>query len=137
MHIKPIARLLYGIFGALFLIAGVTVLLLRTVLLPDALRNIVIDFGRGDPTTLHIIQEFGSMLVFAGLITFWFIRHYEHSKAFHWAMTVFWGLIAFVHWFNVGGPLRSVRSPMINTIPFILFLLVGLVRRYSEGKSTP
>lgn len=136
MTIKPIAKILYGFFGALFVIVGVAVLLLRTVLLPDALRNIIMDVGHGDSNTLHIIQEFGSLLVFAGLISFWFVRHYERSKAFHWAMTAFWVLFALAHWFPAGGEsLRSVRGPMIDTVPFILFLAVGMLRAYSEDKA--
>ena len=132
MNIKAIAKFLYGFFGVVFLLTGVSVLLLRTGLLPDVVKNIVINVGHGDLNALHILQEFGSLLVFAGLITFWFIRHYEHSKPFHWAMTTFWGLLALAHWFDVRGPFQSALGPMINTIPFILFLLVGLLRKTAE-----
>ena len=109
MNIRPIAKSVYGFFGATFLIVGITVLLLRTGLLPGVVRDFVMGVGNGDSNTLHIIQEFGSLLVFTGLISFWFIRHYERSKVFHWAMTTFWALFALVHWFNVGGPLESIR----------------------------
>lgn len=134
MNIKAIAKSLYGFFGAVFLIAGAGVLLLRTGLLPDAVTQIVINVGHGDLNALHILQEFSSILVFAGLITFWFIRHYEQSQPFHWAMTTFWGLLALAHWFDVRGPFQSIRGPIINTIPFILFVSVGLLRHHSEGK---
>ena len=134
MNIKAIAKVLYFLFGAIFLIAGASVLLLRTGLLPHAVTKIVINVGQGDPNALHILQEFGSILVFVGLITFWFIRHYEQSRPFHWAMTTFWGLLALAHWFDVRGPFQSIRGPIINTIPFILFVLVGLLRNNSEGK---
>ena len=134
MNIKAIAKLLYGFFGVLFLIAGASVILLHTGLLPDAVKNIIINFGHGDSNTLHIIQEFGSLLVFAGLITFWFIRHYEQSKPFHWALTTFWALFALAHWFDARGFSQSVRGPMINTLPFILFVLVGLLRSTSRSE---
>jgi hypothetical protein len=83
------------------------------------------------------MQEFGSLLVFAGLITFWFIRHYEHSRTFHWAMTAFWGLLALIHWIDVRGSWQSVVGPAINTIPLVLFVAVGLLRLRSEGKAQP
>ena len=135
MNTKTLAQFLYSFFGAVFMLVGVSVLLLRTALLPDAVRSIVVSIGHDDSNTLHIMQELGSLLVFAGLIMFWFVRYYEQSKFFHWAMTAFWGLFALVHWFDVGGQLRSVRGPMINTIPVILFLLVGLLRDGSERRT--
>jgi hypothetical protein len=136
MTIKAIAKFLYGLFGAIFLIAGVSVLLLGTGLLPEAVKNIIINVSQDNAGTLHIIQEFGSILVFAGLITFWFIRHYEQSRFFHWAMTIFWGLLALVHWFDARGSFPSdLTGPMINTVPFVLFMLVGLFRRRFEGRS--
>jgi uncharacterized membrane protein len=82
------------------------------------------------------MQEFGSLLVFVALMSFWFIRHYEQSRSFHWAMTVFWGLMALIHWFDIKGPWTSVIGPLINTIPLALFLVVGLLRERSE-KTAP
>ncbi len=134
MSIRPIAKFLYGFVAAVFLIGGATVLLLRTDLLPAAVRNIVMNVAHDDMNTAHIIQEFASMLIFAGLISVWFIRHYEQSKFFHWAMTAFWALFSLVHWFYVGGPVKSVSGPMINTIPFVLFAVVGLLRHSSEKR---
>jgi hypothetical protein len=135
MNIKIIANSLYGFFGTVFLVVGAGVLLLPTGLLPDTVENIIVNFGHGDLNTLHIIQELGSILVFVGLITFWFIRHYEHSVPFHWAMTTFWGLFALAHWFDVSGSFRSGIGQMINTIPFILFVLVGLLRKRREVRA--
>src|SRR5262245_56291566 len=96
---RVLAKTCYGVFGTLFLAAGASVLLVNTGLLPDALRDAVGEESRGDLHMLHVMQEFGSLLVFAGLITFWFLRHYAQSQPFHWAMTAFWGLLALVHWF--------------------------------------
>ncbi len=135
MKIEVIAKFVYGFFGAVFLIVGATVMLLHTGLLPENIKNIVIDFARGDSNSLHLIQELSSILVFSGLITFWFIRHYEHSKAYHWAMTTFWALFALAHWFDGSEGPRSVAGPLINTIPFTVFLLIGLFRRNSDARN--
>src|SRR5437773_6447387 len=134
MNIKALAKLLYGFFGALFLLAGASVSLLHTGLLPEAVKNLIINVAHGDANTLHITQEFGSLLVFAGLITFWFIRHYEQSKPFHWALTTFWCLFALAHWFDARGAFHTALGPMINTIPLILFVLVGLLRSTSRSE---
>src|SRR5216683_217969 len=128
MVTRALAKSLYGLFGALYLAAGVSVLLLGTGLLPDAVRDFILSLGQDNPNTLHIMQEFGSILVFVGLITFWFIGHYEESRPFHWAMTAFWGLFALVHWCDVRGSFRFAIGPLINTVPFGVFVAVGLLR---------
>lgn len=132
MNSKTIVQSLYGFFAAIFLIAGASVLAERTGLLPDAVRNVVLDIADGDFNAVHLLQEFGSMLVFAGLISIWFMRRYEESKFFHWAMTTFWALFAFAHWFDPRGTLESVVGPAIDTIPFVLFLITGLLRNNSR-----
>jgi hypothetical protein len=132
-----LAKSLYVLLGGLFLAAGVSVLLLGTGLLPAPVRDILLDVGRHDENTLHIMQEFASLLVFAGLMTFWFVHHYDQSRPFHWAMTLFWGLIALVHWFDVRGGFEYGLGQVINSIPFGLFLAVGLLRQRTEGKACP
>jgi hypothetical protein len=126
-------RSVYGLVSVLYLVAGVSVLLLGTGLLPDAVRDLIVSLGHDDGNTLHIMQEFSSMLVFAGLITFWFLWHYDQSWFFHWAMTVFWGLFALVHWFDIRGSFRFDLGAVINTVPASLFVVVGLLRQRSEG----
>jgi hypothetical protein len=128
MKIRAIAKILYGLVGVSLLGIGVTVSLLRTGLLPDAVQNFGVKFTDGNPNALHITQEFGALMMFAGLITFWFIRHYERSKAFHWAMTIFWAFIALAHF----GATHRLPGPIVNSVPFVLFAVVGLVRWRSE-----
>jgi hypothetical protein len=130
---RVLAQSLYGLFGALYLVAGMSVLLLGTDLLPDTLRDHIESIGRHNSNTLHIMQEFGSILVFVGLITLWFMWHYEQSRPFHWAMTAFWALFALVHWIDVRGSFQFGIGQVINTVPVSLFLLVGLLRQRSEG----
>lgn len=135
MKINTIAKLVYGFFAAAFLIVGLTVVASDTGFLPEPLKRAVMEVGHGDANALHITQEFGAFLVFIGLITLWFMRHYDQSQTFHWAMTIAWGLIALAHWFDVRGSRNSVIGPIINSIPFILFTALGLLRRKSEGQA--
>jgi hypothetical protein len=130
---RVLAKSCYALFGTGLLVAGASALLVGSGLLPDAHRDAVVAESRGNRHTLHVGQEFGSALVFAGLITFWFLRHYEQSRPFHWAMTIFWGLFALVHWFDVRGPAPSAAGPLVTTIPFLLFVSVGLLRTAVEG----
>lgn len=127
MNVKPIVKAVYVLFGALFLAVGAGVMLLDTGLLPGGARAVALRVARGDLNTLHIIQEYGAILVFVGLITLWFARRYELSRPFHWAMTASWALHALAHWFDVRGA-RSLAGPLVNSVPFALFLTLGLLR---------
>ena len=137
MAIKLLARALYALAGLLYLAAGASALLLGTGLLPDMVKEMIIDVSRDNLNAQHIIQEFGSLLIFVGLITFWFAWNYDKSLPFHWAMTLFWGLFAVIHWFDIRGRVESAAGPLINTIPFVLFLLVGLLRLKEKAGATP
>jgi hydrogenase-4 membrane subunit HyfE len=133
MNVKAIAGILYGLFAASSLIVGASVLLLDTGLLPEVVSRAVSNAAHGDARALHIIQEFGAFLVFAGLIAFWFARHYDQSRFFHWALTFAFALVALAHWFDVRGA-HSKLGPLVNSVPFALFLLVGLLRLSSDRK---
>jgi hypothetical protein len=108
-------------------------LLFRTGLLPNELEIALFDIAHRDLQAVHISQEFATLLVFAGLITFWFVRHYEQSLFFHWAMTIFWALFGLIHWFDVRGPIDFHPGVLINVIPFVLFLSVGIFTTNSQG----
>ena len=135
MITRVLAKSLYGLVAVLFLGAGAAVLLLGTGLLPAPVRDAIHGLAGDDGNTLHIVQEYGCLLVFIGLITLWFLWHYDASRAFHWAMTAFWGLIALVHWFDIRGRGDDVVGPLINTVPFALFLAVGLLREATRGRA--
>jgi len=135
MITRMLAKSLYGLVGATFLVVGASILLLGTGLLPEPLKKFIVDIGHGDGYALHLMQELSSLLVFAGLITFWFLKHYEQSRPFHWAMTVFWGLIALVHWVDVRGSFEAGIGQVINTIPFALFVVVGLLRHRTNEQA--
>lgn len=135
MKIDAIAKVVYGFFATAFLLVGITAFAAGTGLLPEPLHGVAMEVGHGDANVLHIIQEFGAFLVFMGLITFWFMRRYAQSHTFHWSMTIAWGLIALVHWFDVRGSRNSGIGPIINSIPFILFAALGLLRWKSEGQA--
>ena len=135
MTTRLVAKGIYALVGAAFLAAGAATLLVNTGLLPGSVRNVVVRFSQDNPVMLHILQEFGSVLVLLGLLTFWFIRHYEQSLFFHWAMTAYWAIMALIHWFHVASPEVSVVGGLINTIPFAMFLAIGLLRLANEGPS--
>ncbi len=127
MNIHSIAKFLYGLFGSAFIVVGLSVAMFKSGLLTGWAEQTIVKVADNNLNGIHLIQELGSLLVFAGLITFWFVKNYEQSIGFHWALTAFWALFALAHWFDVRG-MRSINGPIINSIPFALFLTVGLFR---------
>ena len=126
----------YGVMGAAFLAAGISTLLVNTGLLPDAVREVIAaQFAQNNLGFLHIIQELGSLLVLTGLVTLWCVWNYEQSRAIHWMLTLYWAIMALIHWFNVASPTVSVASGLINTIPVAVFLALGVMRGAREGRS--
>ena len=131
--LRTITRSLYALVGAAFLLGGSAVLLLGTGLLPGPLKDAILAIGEDNTNTLHLMQEYASLLVLVALLTFWFLRHYEQRRAFHWAMTAFWGIIALIHWFDPRGRFHSGLGEAVTSVPFLLFLVVGLLREKREA----
>jgi hypothetical protein len=129
---KLLAQTCYGLFALIFLAAGASVLVL-----PEPMKQAILEESHGDLNVLHILQELGSTLVFMGLTSFWFIRHYEVSQVFHWSMTAFWALIALVHWFDVRGGSASTGESLVIAIPLVLFLAIGVLRIASQCCPSP
>jgi hypothetical protein len=135
--VRLLTRSLYALLGAIFLLAGTSVLLLGTGLLPAAVKDFILSVGENNRNTLHLMQEYATLLVLVALLTFWFVNHYEQSRAFHWAMTTFWGVIALVHWFDPYGTFHYGLGEAITSIPFLLFVLLGLLRVKVDGRTRP
>ena len=113
---------------ALVVVVAISLSLLGTGLLPGPLKDAILAIGEDNTNTLHLMQEYAALLVLVALLTFWFLRQYERSRAFHWAMTAFWGIIALIHWFDPRGHFHSGLGEAITSIPFLLFVLMGLLR---------
>jgi hypothetical protein len=135
MSIRLLAKSLYALLAVVFLLGGTAVLLLGTGLLPTPVKDVILSIGENNLNTLHLMQEYATLLVLIGLLTFWFIKHYGESRAFHWVMTAFWGLIALIHWFDPNGRLHYGLGEALNSIPFLLFVLLGLLREKAERRS--
>jgi hypothetical protein len=128
--VDAVTRILYVLLGGFYLLLGIIVLLLGTGLLPTWVHDWIFEIGHGNPDTMHLIQEMGTLWVLVGLLLIWFAWHYDQSIQFHWAMTLYLSLDAFIHWFSAYGKFENEPRALINAIPFFLFLVLGLLRRY-------
>jgi hypothetical protein len=129
MNPKFLSQALYVLFGVVYLVAGTSVLLFKTSILPPTIAHIVAEVTHHDPHTLHIAQEFGTHMIVLGLVTLWFVGHTDQSRLFHLAMTLGLGLFALIHWLDVRGTAESIKGPALTTVPFALWAVVGVLRR--------
>jgi hypothetical protein len=113
---------------------GAGVLLAGTGLFP-ALQKSLLEKAQGNLDFVHILQEFATLLVFAGVITLWFVRQYDLSMALHWALTLFFALLALVHWFDVRGRSGFASGDLVIGIPFFWFAVLGVLRGSAAQKS--
>lgn len=130
--VSVLTRAVYVLMGVLALLIGVIPLLTGTGLLPDPVRALVFEFGANDPVGIHVVQEMATLYVLLGVMLLWFARHYEQSMRFHWLMT-FWALLLFwVHWFSADGTFNNEPAVIIDAIPFVVLLALGLLRRRGD-----
>src|SRR5262245_26013127 len=126
--IHTITKGLYAMTGLFFLTIGMGLVSYRTGLLPSSIQAQIFEAAEHNVYSLHLLQEFGSLMVFAGLISFWFVKEYGNSNGFHWLMTIYWALMSAIHWADVRPSEGSITGPIINTIPVTLYLITGLMR---------
>ena len=89
-------------------------------LAPDASQSFVIG---------HLLREQGAAGVFIGLMFFWCIFNEDRRTAVHYFLTLFAFLVAAIHWFDFFGGHLSWKSPLYNSIPFLILLLMALINR--------
>ena len=124
-----VTRGVYVLAAGFYLLLGIVVILVGTGLLPVWVHDRIFEIGQNNPFTMHLIQETGTIWVLVGMLLVWFTVHYEQSTKFHWAMTFYLLLDAWVHWFSAYGKFENEPRAIINAIPFALFLVLGLLRR--------
>ena len=125
--VKLLAQLSYVVVGAAMFLFGAAVLLAGAGALPG-LQSSLLEEAKGNLDFVHVLQEFATLLVFAGLVTLWFVCRYDDSMVFHWAMTLFFALLAIVHWFDVRGRSDFAAGDLVIGIPFLWFAAVGALR---------
>jgi hypothetical protein len=120
MKMKKVNQIAYGLYGALAILLGVAVLLFPSVLTSDAERT-------GE--LIHILREEGAAGVFIGLMSIWCIFNYEKRTAVHCFLIVYAFLMAAIHWFEYLIGHRHLVSPLLNSVPFAVFVLMALLSR--------
>ena len=133
--VEILTKAVYWIAAVFFLSLGAAVLVVGTGILPGWLHDQIFAIGQNNPLMMHLIQETGTLWILVGMLFVWAARHYAQSAGFHWAVTFYWALDAWVHWFNAYGQFENEPRALYNAIPFVLFLTLGLLRTRVRGRT--
>lgn len=121
---KKINSVIYGLFGAGAILYGATALLFPAALLSGAAQSVGL---------AHILREQGAAGVFIGLMAFWCIFNYERRRGVHYCLMVFAFLLAAIHWFYYFAGHLPWMSPLYNSVPFLVLLIMAVFSRTRES----
>ena len=121
---KKANLVIYGLFGAGALAYGVVNLLFPAFLVPEIVGSFVLS---------HILREQAAMAIFIGCMSLWCIFNYERRLAVHYFLILFAFLLAAIHWFDyLSGHLNWI-SPLYNTVPLIILVVMAIGMRSVPG----
>lgn len=119
---KNIHVAIYGLIGAGLILLGSIGFLLPFGVLPEVAETF-------DAEGLHVVQEAGSAAIALGLLAVWCAFNYSKAGAAHWILTVYFLLIAALHWIDCLHNQRPLISAVLNTVPAATLIVMGFLRR--------
>lgn len=122
---KTANRIIYGLFGAVALLYSVATLVSPGVLESEAAQSVRVT---------HLMREQGAAGVFIGLMAFWCAVNYERRQSVHYLLMVFALLLAAIHWVDYFSGNIGWLSPVYNSVPFAVLLIMAVV---SRGRHAP
>jgi hypothetical protein len=119
---KKLNTIIYGVFGALALAYGLGALIRPEAIVPEATQFPI----------SHLVREQGAAGVFIGLMLVWCIFNEERRAVVHYFLMVFAFLLAAIHWVDFLTGHISWKSPIYNTAPFLILLLMAVINRVAS-----
>jgi hypothetical protein len=120
---RKVNLVIYGAFGTGAIVYGIAALLF-----PAALESNAVQSWR----FAHILREQGAAAIFVGLMSFWCIFNNERRRAVHYFLMAFALLLAVIHWHDYFSGNLKWKSPIINTVPFVVLLIMAILSRSRE-----
>ena len=134
MTLNKTTRVAYCLLGILYVLVGVGSMLLPTGWLPESLAGKLLAGETLSPFGAHLLQEFGTVVLALGFVFLWCASREEYSRSLHWAITFYLSLDALIHWVGPQGLIGSWSRGIINSIPFAVMLLLGLLQLRAPGR---
>ena len=134
MILNTASRIVYGLFGILYLLVGTGSMLMPTGWLPQSLVGEFLTSEMQSPFVGHLLQEFGTVVLALGFAFLWYAKRREQSLSFHWAMTFYFSLDSLIHWIGPDGIIGSWSRGLFNTAPLAVMLMLGLLQLRASGR---
>ena len=139
MLLRALTKGVYAVLGVLYVLAGVGAMVLPLGWIssgwagPDA----VAPYAAAAPESYlnHLTQEFGTLAIAVGFVFLWQARQVQHSRSLHWLLTLYLMLDASIHWVGPQGLIGSLQRGVINSIPPLVFLVLGLLWRRGDRRT--
>ena len=141
VNLRLIIRVVYALLGVLWLLVGIGAMVLplgwvsASWVGPDAVQ-----YETAAPASYlnHLTQEFGTLAIAVAFAFLWQGSRSEPSRSLHWLLTVYLMLDSLIHWVGPQGLIGSLQRGVINSIPPLVFLALGILwmRRDRRGRSS-
>jgi hypothetical protein len=133
VNLRSVTKAVYAALGVLYVVvgAGAMVLPLGWVSPGWAGADAGAQYAAAAPESYlnHQTQEFGTLAIAVGFVFLWQARRAEPSRSLHWLLTLYLVLDATIHWVGPQGLIGSLQRGLINSIPPLLFLILGVLWR--------
>jgi hypothetical protein len=130
--LSVLTKAAYALFGVLYVVLGVgSIVLPAGWISPRWAGDAASLYAVAAPESFlnHLTQEFGTLAIAVGLVFLWQARRVEHSRSLHWLLTLYLVLDSAIHWIGPQGFIGSPRRGLINSIPPMLLVILGLLWR--------
>lgn len=125
---KTVNKVIYSLFGALALLYGVAALISPALVAGNPARSFPLS---------HLIREQGAAGVFIGLMAFWCVVNYERRRSVHYFLMAFAFLLAAIHWLDFFAGHIGWMSPIYNSVPFTILLVMAALSPRISGANDP
>lgn len=128
---NTVIRLIYGALGAVFLLAGIAGLLFLSLPEGDPQSEFATSLAQG---LTHLSMELGAAILALGSLMLWRAVTDTKSAPLDNLFLGFFLIFAGIHWVEFIYGNRTIVSPLINSIPFSLFVGVLLLRKQTGDR---
>lgn len=129
---KIISKIIYVILGVILFLGGGIALFNSTMAIPNiedfeiASNESVLQLVDG---FAHILKETGAAVIAIAALHFFGLFKFEKMTEINIILLLFWVIMAGIHWYEFILGNRTITSPLINSIPAILIIIVILFRK--------
>jgi hypothetical protein len=133
VNLGVVTKAVYALLGVLYVLVGAGAMVLPLGWISAEWAGVdaapFYDAAAPDSYLNHQTQEFGTLAIAVGFVFLWQAARAEPSRSLHWLLTLYLVLDASIHWVGPQGLIGSLQRGVINSIPPLLFLTLGVLWR--------